>query len=66
MTPFRATAASAASYLEGMPVFDNPLQGLALFQFQGFSQGSRADHIILAVLAASPDDLQFRKVCHTA
>jgi hypothetical protein len=41
-----------------MPVLDNPLQGLALFQFQGFSQGNWADHIILAVLAASPDDLQ--------
>jgi hypothetical protein len=64
-TPFGPTAAAAAPYLKGMPVFDYPLQRFALFQFQSFSQRSGADHIVLAVFAASPDDLQFRVVCHT-
>jgi hypothetical protein len=63
-TPLGTTTTAAAPDLEGVPVFDDPLQGLALFQFQSGSQRGWADEIILAVLAASPDDLQFRKVCH--
>jgi hypothetical protein len=61
-TPFRTTTGAAAADLEGMPVFDDPLQELALFQFQGLSQRCRTDEVKLAVFAAPLDDLQFREV----
>ncbi|HEY5913453.1 MAG TPA: hypothetical protein VJA21_22935 [Verrucomicrobiae bacterium] len=63
-TPFGTATPAGAPYLEAIPVFDNPLQRLALFQLQGRSQWSRADQIKLAVFAAPLDDLQFRKVGH--
>jgi hypothetical protein len=53
-----------APYLEGVPVFEDPLQGLAFFQFQRGSQGCGTNQVVLAVLAPPPNDLQFREVTH--
>src|SRR6267143_6550329 len=53
-----------SSYLQGVPIRNDPFKLLALFQFQGRSQRGRADEIVLAVLAAALNDLQFRKVTH--
>src|SRR5208283_4945932 len=53
-------------YFEGMAVLKDPLQGLALFQFQGGGQSGRTNQVELAVLARAPNDLQFRKVTHAA
>jgi hypothetical protein len=50
--------------LEGVAVLKDPLQGLALLQFEGGGQGGRANQVILAVLASPPNHLQFRKVTH--
>jgi hypothetical protein len=50
--------------LEGVAVLNDPLQRLALSQFQGCGQRGRTNEVILAILAPPPDDLQFRKVTH--
>src|SRR5512143_3566284 len=63
-SPFSAAVAAATTNFERVPILDDPLQGLALFQFQGLSQRRRTDEIKLAVFAAPLNDLQFREVCH--
>jgi len=44
---------------EGVPVFDDPLQGFTLFQFQSRSQRCGANKVILAVANSALNDLQF-------
>ena len=51
-------------YLEGPPILDDPFELLALLQFQGGGQRSRTDEVILAILTASLNHLQFREVTH--
>ena len=53
-------------YFEGMAVLKDPLQGLALLQFQGGGQRGRTNQVELAVLARALNDLQFRKVTYGA
>src|SRR5688572_19920775 len=58
-SPFRAAGRLVAPDLEGMPIFNDPLQRLAFFQFQCRRQRCRADQIVLTVFAAPFDDLEF-------
>ena len=51
-------------YDQRVSVGHDPLDGLALFQFQGFGKRRGADEVILAVLAASLNHLQFGEVSH--
>jgi len=62
-SPFTSAGAPATTNFEGVPIFDDPLQGLALFQFQRLGQRRRADEIKLAIFAAPLDDLEFGEVC---
>jgi hypothetical protein len=53
-----------SSDLEGVPVFDNPFEGLALLEFEGRGQRSRTDQVILAVASTALDNLELSKVAH--
>ena len=47
-----------------MAILDDPLDGLALFQFEGFGQRGGADEVELAGLVGAFNDLDFREVAH--
>jgi hypothetical protein len=49
---------------EGLPILDDPLDRLALFQFEGFGQRGGADEVELAGLVGALDELDFREVAH--
>ena len=49
---------------QGLPIQDNPVQDFPFLQLQGGGQGGRADQIVLAVLVAPLNHLQFRLVSH--
>jgi hypothetical protein len=51
---------------EGTPILDDPLDGLALLQFQGLGQRGGADEVELASLVGTLDELDFGEVSHKA
>jgi hypothetical protein len=49
-----------------MAILDDPLDGFALFQFEGLGQGSGADEVELAGVVGAFDKLDFGQVAHKA
>jgi hypothetical protein len=49
---------------EGLAILDDPLDGLALLQFEGFGQRGGADKVELAGLVGALDELDFGEVTH--
>src|SRR5580658_3688733 len=49
---------------ERQSILDDPLDGFALLQFQGFGQRGRADEVELPGLVGAFDELDFGEVAH--
>jgi hypothetical protein len=53
-------------YDQGVSVRNDPLDGFALFQFQGLGQRGGTDEVELAGVIGAFDELDFREVAHKA
>jgi hypothetical protein len=63
-TPLAMPGGLLTPNLQGVPIQEDPVEGFPFFQLQGGGQGGRADQIVLAVLFAPLNYLQFGLVSH--
>src|SRR5215469_14133255 len=61
--PFVASSLNSPD-LKGVSVLDHPFEFLAFFHLQRCGHGSRTDEVVLAVLTAPLNHLQFGEISH--
>lgn len=62
--PFGSGSRFDSADLKGVPIFYHPFEFLTFFHLQRSRQRCRTDEVILAILTAPLNHLQFRKVTH--